>query len=107
MSLRPRSRDDIQNDPLGRYQRRPVNASLVSAIIFPPTLTTTRDGFASIEMGWSGPGIFIGFSGMICIFLNRKRYLGVQKPRHVRDEQRGILVLRPVIGIRIEDELRV
>src|SRR5437868_11735379 len=29
---------------------------------FPPTVTTTRDGFASIEMGWSGPGIFIGLS---------------------------------------------
>src|SRR3981189_3893477 len=36
-----------------------------------------------------------------------KRDLGIQKSRHVSDEQRGILVLRPVIGIRIEDELRV
>src|ERR1700720_460861 len=73
----------------------------------PPALTTTRDGFASIEMGWSGPGIFITLSGMFCILLNWKRYLGIQKPRHVSDEQCGILVLRPVIGIRIEDELCV
>src|ERR1700681_3127941 len=76
-------------------------------MIFPPTVTTTRDGFASIEMGWSGPGIFTGLSAMICILLNWKRYLGIQKPRHVSDEQRGILVLRPVIGIRVENELRV
>src|ERR1700736_5425288 len=58
-------------------------------------------------MGWWGPGIFSGLSAMICILLNWKRDLGIQKPRHVSDEQRGILVLRPVIGIRIEDELRV
>src|SRR5580692_2108999 len=38
---------------------------------FPPTVTTTRDGFASIEMGWSAPGIFIGLSAMICILLPR------------------------------------
>ena len=44
---------------------------------------------------------------MICILLNWKQHLGIQKPCHVRDEQRRILVLRPVIGIRIEDELRV
>src|ERR1700730_10223885 len=74
---------------------------------FPPTLTTTRGGFASTEMGWSGPGIFIALSAMILILLNWKRHLGLQKPRHVSDEQRGILVLRPVIGIRIEDELRI
>src|SRR5882724_3453561 len=36
-----------------------------------------------------------------------KWYLSIQKPRHVSDEQRRILVLRPVIGIGIEDELRV
>src|SRR6202035_5716437 len=27
-------------------------------------------------MGWSGSGIFIGLSAMICILLNWKRYLG-------------------------------
>src|SRR6266478_1154418 len=58
-------------------------------------------------MGWSGAGISIGLSAMICILRNWKRDLGAQEPRHVCDEQRGILVLRPVIGIRIEDELRV
>src|ERR1700730_6616029 len=42
-----------------------------------------RDGFASIEMEWSGPGIFIGLSAMICILLNWKRYLGIQKPRQL------------------------
>src|ERR1700716_2192567 len=57
-------------------------------------------------MGWSGPGIFIGLSTIICILLSWKRDRGIQKPRHVGDEQRGILVLRPVIGIRIENELR-
>src|SRR5216684_1364492 len=31
-------------------------------------------------MGWSGPGIFIDLSAMICILLNWKRYLGIQKP---------------------------
>jgi hypothetical protein len=43
-----------------------VNAARVSAMPLPPTVTTTRDGFASIEMGWLGPGIFISLSGMIC-----------------------------------------
>src|SRR5258708_905612 len=76
-------------------------------MILPPTLTTTRDGFASIEIGWSGPGIFICLSAMISILLSWKWYLSIQKPRHVSDEQRRILVLRPVIGIGIEDELRV
>jgi hypothetical protein len=36
---------------------------------FPETLTTTRDGLSSIEMGWVGPGIFIVLSATICIFL--------------------------------------
>src|SRR3982074_789030 len=44
---------------------------------------------------------------MISILLSWEWYLGIQKPRHVSDEQRGILILRSVIGIRIEDELRV
>jgi hypothetical protein len=35
-------------------------------------------------------------SAMICILLNWKRYRGIQKPRHVTDEQGGILALRPV-----------
>src|SRR5580692_2341667 len=64
---------------------------------FPPTVTTTRDGFASIEMEWSGPGIFIGLSAMICILLNWKRYLGIQKPRQqrtTRDGSRSDLSLR-------------
>src|SRR3981189_3314191 len=76
-------------------------------MIFPPTLTTTREGFASIVMGWSGPGIFICLSAMISTLLRWKRYVSIQKPRHVSDEQRRILVLRPVIGIGIEDQLRV
>src|SRR6266851_7778005 len=54
-----------------------------------------------------GAGPFTDLSAMNCILLDWKRYRGIQKPRHVSDEQRGILVLRPVIGIRIEDELRV
>jgi hypothetical protein len=33
-------------------------------------LTTTRDGFASIEMGWLGPGIFTTLSAMICVLFN-------------------------------------
>src|SRR6266851_7627514 len=74
---------------------------------FPPTVTTIRDGFASIEIGWSGPGIFIGLSAMICLLVNWKWYLGIQKPRHVSDEQRGILVMRAVCGVRIDDQLRV
>src|SRR5216683_1657855 len=41
-----------------------------SAITFPPTLTTTRDGFASTEIGWSGPEILIGLSAMIVPLLN-------------------------------------
>src|SRR5216683_2938290 len=73
----------------------------------PPTVTTTRDGFASIEMGWSGPGIFLGLSAMICLLLNWKWHHRIQKPRHVGDEQRGILVLRAVICVGIEDELGV
>jgi hypothetical protein len=43
----------------------------------PPTVTTTRDGFASIGMGWSGPGIFTGLSAMILILLNGKQDFGV------------------------------
>src|ERR1700730_18720543 len=44
---------------------------------------------------------------MISLLLSWEWRLGIQKTRHVSDEQCGILVLRPVIGIRIENELRV
>src|SRR4051812_1711216 len=40
-----------------------------------------REGFASIEMGWSGPGIFIGLSAMICLLLNGKRSTASKKNR--------------------------
>jgi hypothetical protein len=47
----------------------------------PPTVTTARDGFTSIEMGWLGPEIFIGLSDMILIILNWQQYLGIRKPQ--------------------------
>src|ERR1700682_6689533 len=50
---------------------------------------------------------FIDLSAMILILLSWKRHHGIQEPRHVGDEQRGILILRPVIGIGIKDELCV
>ena len=82
-------------------------------MIFPPTLTTTRDGFASIEIGWSGPGIFTGLSIMTCLRVGVSRSPNVcswrlffgQEQRDVLDEPIGILILRPVGGVRIEDQL--
>src|SRR5579859_1964517 len=74
---------------------------------FPPALTTTRDGFASIVIGWSGPGTFIDRSAMIMILRGWEWLRGVQEPGYVRDEERRVLILRSVIGVRIEDELGV
>src|SRR5258708_39595507 len=65
---------------------------------FPPTVTTTRHGFASIEMGWLGPGILIGLSVMIWILPNWKRRRRFQERRHASDEHRArpIAVSAPV-----------
>src|ERR1700674_895319 len=44
-----------------------VKASRVSATVRPPTDTMTRNGFALIVIGWSGPGTLIGFGVMASI----------------------------------------
>src|ERR1700674_1160459 len=44
-----------------------VKASRVSATVRPPTDTMTRNGFALIVIGWSGPGTLIGLGVMASI----------------------------------------
>src|ERR1700736_4319617 len=42
-----------------------TSASLLSAMTRPPSDTTTRPGLRSMVIGWSGPGILIGFEDMV------------------------------------------
>src|SRR6266851_1920430 len=69
---------DILNGRIGRLAKRQRLACVGDNLA--ADFDHTRERFGSIEMGWSGPGIFIDLSAMICILLNWKRYLGIQKP---------------------------
>src|SRR6266404_7042243 len=77
----------------------------VSATTWPATAMTTRAGLNSIAIGPSGPGSLACFSFM---FRSPPRLMSaLQELRGMLNKQLWVLVLRTMIAVGVQNELRV
>src|SRR5260221_6385079 len=97
----------MMDDRFGTHvQVNDVASSLrVSATTWPATAMTTRAGLHSIAIGPSGPGSLACFSFM---FRSPPRLMStLQELRGMLNKQLWVLVLRTMITVGVQDELRV